>query len=457
LAYEEHGWVEEVLETIERRAGSSSFKEEGEPASSATPGFSRELVMVVAMRGLTSLSPLGTTPAGLEARQGASLALPSAGEPLNPTTSVKASLSPVGIGEGKSNPGFRPGEPNRLRVPVVDARGVPLMPCTPARARLLLKKSKAVAKWNKLGMLYLRLKYAVEPKNQMLAVGVDPGSKYEALSVVGTKDTVLNVMSEAVDWVKKALEARRQMRRVRRYRKTRYRKWRRDNRHPEGRFPPSTKARWDAKLRIIAQLKKNIPISHAVVEDVEAVTKKDRRWNTNFSPIEVGKQYFYSMLKAMGLEVITKSGNETKAFRDSLGLKKIKNKSKPVFESQCVDSWCLAAMVTGAENPTAKSLYYIVPLRWHRRQLHYLEPSKGGVRRRYGGTISLGLKKGTLVKHVKYGLCYIGGNLRGRFNLHSLKTGERLTQNAKRIDFKILTRIAFRVCFSPAKAGAFFG
>jgi hypothetical protein len=99
--------------------------------------------MVVAMQELTSLSPPGTTPAGLEARQGASPALPSAGEPLNPTTGTRAGLSPAGFGEGKSNPGFRPGGPNRLRVPVVDARGMPLMPCTPVRARLLLKKGNS--------------------------------------------------------------------------------------------------------------------------------------------------------------------------------------------------------------------------------------------------------------------------------------------------------------------------
>jgi len=36
----------------------------------------------------------------------------------------------------------------------------------------------------------------------MLAVGADPGSKFEAVSVVGSKDTVLNIMLEAVDWVK---------------------------------------------------------------------------------------------------------------------------------------------------------------------------------------------------------------------------------------------------------------
>ena len=410
------------------------------------------------MQELTSLSPLGTTPAGLaQARQGASLALPSAGEPLNPTAGT--SLSPVGFGEGKSNPGSRPGEPNRLRVPVVDLRGTPLMPCTPARTRLLLKKGRALARRNKLGLFYIKLRYAVEPKNQTLAVGIDPGSKYEAISVVGTKETVLNIMSEAVDWVKKALDQRRQMRRARRYRKTRCRECRRDNRCHEGRIPPSTKARWDAKLRIIAQLKRIMPISHAAVEDVRAATKKARRgWNSNFSPIEVGKQYFYSTLKAMGLEVSIKGGSETKVFRDSLGLKKIGNKSKPVFESQCVDSWCLAAMVTGAKHPTTKSLYYVVPLRWHRRQIHRLEAKGGGVRRRYGGTMSLGLKKGTLVEHVKYGPCYVGGNLRGRFSLHSLKTGKRLTQDARREDLNILTRTAFRTQFlSTTKAGSFLG
>ncbi|MBC7113662.1 MAG: hypothetical protein H5T34_06610 [Candidatus Methanomethyliales bacterium] len=154
------------------------------------------------------------------------------------------------------------------------------------------------------------------------------------------------------------------------------------------------------------------------------------------------------------MEVTVKSGGETKKFRDGLGLKKIRDKSKPVFESHYVGSWCLVAMVTGAKHPTTESIYYMVPLRWHRRQLHRLEPSKGGLRRRYGGTISLGLKKGTRVRHVKYGLCYIGGNLRDRLSLHSLKNGKRLTQDGKREDFKLLTRIPFRTqLLSTAKAG----
>jgi len=244
--------------------------------------------MVVPTQGLTSLSPSGVTLIGLQARPGVSLAWISAGEPLNPMPS-----SQMGIGEGRSNPGFRPGGPNRLRVPVVDSRGFPLMPCKPVRAKLLLKREKAVARWSKLGIFYIQLKHAVEPNNQTLAVGIDPGPRFEGFSAVGTKDTVLNIMHEAVDWVKKAIEQRRQMRRARRYRKTR-RECRFDNRlRTRDSLRPSTKARWDAKLRILEQLKEMIPIQTAALEDVSAKAREGlKRWNTSLSPLEVRKRYF---------------------------------------------------------------------------------------------------------------------------------------------------------------------
>jgi len=402
--------------------------------------------MVVAMQKLTSLSSSGTTLMGLQERPDASLVWTSSAEPLN--AMVGDNLSPVGIGEGKSNPTSELEWTNSPRISVVDKRGVPLMPCKAVRARLLLKKGKAIAKWNKLGIFYIQLTYAVEPNNQILVVGVDPGTKYEAISVVGKRDTVLNIMLKSVDWVKKALEQRRNMRRARRYRKTRRRPCRFNNRLSRKNWlPPSVKARWDVKFRIISQLKKILPVTYIVVEDIKAVSKKKARsWNINFSPIEVGKQYFYTTLNSIGLKVILKEGWKTKLFRDNLGLKKIGSKFRPIFESQCVDSWCLASMVAGTRK-VLKSLYYMVPLRFHRRQLHRFQPSKGGIRPRYGGTLSFGLKRGTLVRHIKYGLCYIGGNLRGRFSLHSLQTGKRITQNAKRGEFKILTKISFRTRF----------
>jgi hypothetical protein len=190
-------------------------------------------------------------------------------------------------------------------------------------------------------------------------------------------------------------------------------------------------------------------------EDVKATTRKNQRcWNRNFSPLEVGKQYFYSELEKLGLIVITMQGHETKHLREVFGLKKSPTKSKVTFETHCVDAWVLAAAIKGAHYPTTTSLYYVEPIRLHRRQLHRLQFSEGGIRKRYGGTMSLGLKKGTLINHNFYGLCYIGGNLKNRLSLHCLKTGTRLTQNAKKEDFTILTRILFRTQFlSPVNRG----
>ena len=84
---------------------------------------------------------------------------------------------------------------------------------------------------------------------------------------------------------------------------------------PKG-LPPSTKARWQWKLRICWWLKKIFPITDFVVEDIAAVTKKGkRRWNKSFSPLEVGKKWFYSELEKIG-NVYTLKGYETKELRD---------------------------------------------------------------------------------------------------------------------------------------------
>ena len=335
-----------------------------------------------------------------------------------------------------------------MRVPVLDSRGVPLMPCTPAKARHLLKRGKARPRWNKLGLFCVQLTYEQEPDNQPIAVGVDPGSKFEGLSVVGSNDTVLNLMAEAPDHVKRAVKRRRIMRRTRRFRK-----WRRpkrfDNRlKRKKRIPPSTRSRWEAKARIIAQLKKVLPLTDAIVEDVKAAPRpgKHRKWNAAFSPVLVGKEHLNGLLRAMGLTVHTRKGWQTQQLREQYGLKKTKDKSKRSFESHCVDAWVLAASISGASRPTCMRVWYVVPVRLHRRQLHRLKASKGGRRRPYGGTRSLGLKRGTLVRHPKYGLCSVGGydQRRGTISLHEYRTNKLLTQSAKVADCQIKTTVAFR-------------
>jgi hypothetical protein len=335
-----------------------------------------------------------------------------------------------------------------LRIPVIDTKGSTLMPCTPAKARSLLKSGKARPKWNKLGLFMVQLCYEQEPDNQPLVVGIDPGSKFEGFSVVGSQDTVLNLMVEAPEHVKDAVQARRTMRRARRHRK-----WRRpkrfDNRlNRKKRIPPSTRSRWEAKARIVAQLKKVVPLTDAVVEDIQAITRpgRKRKWNASFSPVQVGKERLYDILREMGLTVHTRQGWQTKALRKQYGMQKTTRKSKQSFESHALDAWVLAACLSGAEKPTCTCLWYVVPVRLHRRQLHRLQASKGGERKPYGGTRSLGLKRGTLVRHPKYGLCSVGGfdHKKQTISLHAYPSNKRLTQGAKVKACRTLTWVAWR-------------
>src|SRR5262249_40799190 len=152
---------------------------------------------------------------------------------------------------------------------------------------------------------------------------------------------------------------RRTMRRARRHRK-----WRRpkrfDNRlNRKHRIPPSTRSRWEAKARVVRQLQTILPFSEVVVEDVQAVTRpsKGSKWNEACRPVQVGKQHLYRLLREMGLVVHTREGWRTKELRERYGLTKSKSKSKPSFESHAVDSWTLAASVSGATCPTCTRLW----------------------------------------------------------------------------------------------------
>ena len=139
-----------------------------------------------------------------------------------------------------------------------------------------------------------------------------------------------------------------------------------------------------------------------------------------------------------------KHGWETKELRDKFGLKKTSQKDKKTFSSHAVDAWVMAASISDALRPTWTGLFYWSPIRLHRRQLQAFQPSKGGIRRQYGGTRSLGLTRGTLIRHAKHGLAYIGGTAKDRISLHGLRTGKRVTQGAKIQDCRILTRISWR-------------
>ncbi len=337
-------------------------------------------------------------------------------------------------------------------VPVVDSNQIPLMPTTPKRAAKWIKSGKATPFW-KHGIFCVRLNVEPSARNyQNVACGIDPGSKMEGYTISSATHQYLNIQAKAVDWVKKHVKTRREMRRSRRYRKTPCRQPRWNRLVNKIKLVPSTKARWQWKLRIANWLSQIYPITVFVVEDIKA-TSWGGKWGQSFSPLQVGKDWFYSQLQKIApVELL--QGHETAELRNQLGLKKSKNKMAEIFSAHCVDSFTLAYSAVGGETkPSNQNLLVVTPLRFHRRQLHRLEHAPGHIRSRYGGTMSAGFKRGSIVRHPKWGLTYVGGEMvkptkkepdRKVVSLHSIETGKRLTQFGLPQDIQFLTYNTWR-------------
>ena len=328
-------------------------------------------------------------------------------------------------------------------VPVVDENQKPLMPTKPSRARKWIRDKKATPFW-KNGVFCVRLN--VDPSHryfQEICVGVDPGSKKEGFTVKSEAHTYLNIQADAHSKVGKKVEKRRELRRGRRSRKCPNRKEKKHNLSNRDRIPAGTRARWDWKLRILDWLSRIYRITHICVEDIKARSiERSKKWNQSFSPLEVGKQWFYTEIEKRW-QLLTLQGWETKELRDRLGLKKSSKKLAETFEAHCVDSWCLAYHAFGGEGVVDNTdIFCLSPIPIRRRELHRQTPQKGGKRPRYGGTTWNGLVKNTLVRHIKYGLTRISGFGKQGIALYSLE-GKRLCQNAKARDFKVLTRLNF--------------
>lgn len=341
------------------------------------------------------------------------------------------------------------------KVPVVSSTQKPLMPTSNWRANKLIASGRALRRF-RVGMFYIQLVDRKDGVVQDIAVGIDPGSKREAFTVKSESHTYLNVLSNAVDWVKDVVEVRREMRRGRRFRNTPYRKCRFNR--SIGSLAPSTKARWQAKLRVLDILAKLFPIKFVIVEDIKAKTwKGSKKWNTSFSPLEVGKAWFYPEIEKRGFHLDLKQGWETFELRESMGLKKTKKKLENCFEAHNVDSWVLANWkIGGHTKPDNTALVKMEPIQFHRRQLHTFQFAKGGERRNYGSTMSLGLKRGSLVKHKKYGITYVGGTSKGKVSLHNIESGNRVTQGAKVSDLVVLCFNYWRTAFPPCPKGLGF-
>src|SRR5512136_2192181 len=133
-----------------------------------------------------------------------------------------------------------------VMVPVLSNTNQPLMPCHPARARELIKKGRAQARWF-CNLYCIKLLDRKEGEKQKVICGIDPGTKGEAISLVSKAHTYINVLSDAVTWVSLALKNRSKLRNSRR----RSCPCRKSVFHKPSEIPPSVRSRLDAELRVI--------------------------------------------------------------------------------------------------------------------------------------------------------------------------------------------------------------
>ncbi|MEL6439132.1 MAG: RRXRR domain-containing protein [Cyanobacteria bacterium J06621_8] len=318
------------------------------------------------------------------------------------------------------------------RVPVLNPDGSPAMPCKSSRARRMVQDGKAVGKRNKLGIYYIQL--IDEPsgrEKQNISLGLDPGKYYSGIGLQSSKFTLFTAhLFLPFKTVKKRRSQRRMMRRSRRGRRIDRNLPFEQRAHRQKRFlnrrgnnlAPSIKANRLLEIRVIAELSKFYPIASIVYEYVKAKTLP----GCSFSPVQVGQKWAIEQLSKIA-PVVTKFGWQTSNLRQHLGLPKQKlNKKEAIPATHAVDGITLAASQFVDYLPFENSQghghcwqgkvkisnapFFVIrrpPI--SRRQLHLMIPTKGGVRRKYGGTTTRhSVRKGDYVEAEKAGIKYEG-------------------------------------------------
>jgi len=175
-----------------------------------------------------------------------------------------------------------------LRVPVLNMRGEPLMPTTPAKARHLLEQNKA--KVARRRPFTIQLKYATGETKQPVTLGIDGGYKTIGFSAVTDKKEILSGEVQLRTNISKLLEQRRNYRRTRRSRLW-HRQPRFDNR---GRIvdwlAPSIQHKLDSHIRLVEKIKKILPVTETIVEVASFDIQKIKNPEIEGEEYQQGKQ-----------------------------------------------------------------------------------------------------------------------------------------------------------------------
>lgn len=153
-----------------------------------------------------------------------------------------------------------------VKVYVLNMRGMPLMPCSPRKAKRLLKDGNA--KVIKRFPFTIQLTKATGESKQPITLGVDTGYKNIGISVISEKKELLSANVQLRTDISDKLKEKTMYRKGRRN-KLWYREPRWDNRanaRKEGRLMPSVLQKVNTHISIIERIKKLLPISKTIIE-----------------------------------------------------------------------------------------------------------------------------------------------------------------------------------------------
>ncbi len=173
---------------------------------------------------------------------------------------------------------------------VLNRHGKPLMPCHPAKARMLLKQGKA--KVVRRTPFTIRLLYGSSGYKQPVTLGIDSGYKSIGVSAVTESRELYTAEVELRNDIVQLISERRQYRRTRRYRKTWYRKPRFHNRaRPDGWLAPSIRNKLDSHVKLVRMINEILPVSSICVEVSAFDIQKIKNPDIDSSGYQQGEQY----------------------------------------------------------------------------------------------------------------------------------------------------------------------
>ena len=178
-------------------------------------------------------------------------------------------------------------KPGQVCAMVLNMRGKPLMPTSPGKARMFLKKDKA--KVIQRDPFTIQLKYATGENKQPIVYALDPAYKTVGFSAITKKRELISGEVVLRTDVSERITEKRMYRNSRRSKNTRYRKPRFDNRGNKkgkkaGWLAPSIQHKLDTYTRLIHKFDKILPITSITIETSSFDTQKMQ--NPEISGIE---------------------------------------------------------------------------------------------------------------------------------------------------------------------------